>query len=333
MSSFWLPGVVGLVLLLRAGRLVDLVGSGRQREVLITLVLAGAVVWAFELARRAGWLTRLFPTRPARIAVVVLVAVAIAVILSPIISGFDPNRQIDLIRSQNLPPSFQHPFGTDVFSRDLWSRVLHGGRVSLAVGGLAMGVAALIGTLVGLGAGMGARSVDIVLMRIVDALLAVPRLVLVLVVIALWEGVSLAGLILVLGLTGWFEAARLVRAESMALKRRAFIVAARASGIGTQRLVVRHVLPNVLPPLIVAVSLGVGQMILLEAGLSFLGLGTQPPTASWGAIMQDGRGMLDTAPWVVTFPGLAVVVTVACLSLAGDGLRSYLNPKESDALR
>lgn len=248
-------------------------------------------------------------------------------VFAPLLSGHDPAAQADLVGRSYAPPSLTHPFGTDFFSRDLFSRVLHGARISLSVAGLAVLLSVTLGTALGLVAGMAPGWIDAVLMRLVDAALAIPRIFLVLVVVGLWNDIGLLGLVLILGLTSWFDTTRLVRAEVLSLRSREFIDAARALGFGTARIMIRHLMPNVAAPVIVSATLGIGQMILLEAGLSYLSVGVRPPTPSWGQMIAEGQTAMQAAPWVAVFPGLAIVLTVLGFSLIGDGLRRALDPR------
>jgi peptide/nickel transport system permease protein len=239
----------------------------------------------------------------------------------------DPFRQFDLIELASSPPSVEHPFGTDQLSRDVLSRVVSGARVSLAVAALAVAVSLTLGAAVGLVAGYWGGTVDAVLMRVVDAALAVPRLFLLLIVLAVPERVPLAALILLIGTTGWLTTSRLVRAETLRLRQESFVEAARALGASRRRIIFRHLLVNTAGPLLVAATLGVGDVILLEAGLSFLGLGVQPPTPSWGGMILDARQVLEAAPWVGIFPGVAITFTVLATNLVGDALRDALDPR------
>lgn len=254
----------------------------------------------------------------------VLVVVAV---FAPLLSPHAPSAQLDLVAQQYAPPSWAHPFGTDFYSRDLLSRVLYGARISLSVAVLAVLLSVTLGTAIGLTAGVAGGWLDAVLMRGIDAALAIPRIFLVLVVVALWHGVGVPGLVLILGLTSWFDASRIVRAEVMSLRTREFVHAARALGLSTPQIVRRHLLPNVAAPVIVAATLGIGQMVLLEAGLSYLSVGVRPPTPSWGQMIAEGQTALATAPWVAAFPGVALVLTVLAFSLVGDGLRRALDPR------
>jgi peptide/nickel transport system permease protein len=254
-------------------------------------------------------------------------ALVLLAVFAPLLSGLDPAAQPDLIGSRYAAPSLAHPFGTDFYSRDLFSRVLHGARISLSIAGLAVLLSITIGTALGLASGMAPGWIDSVLMRLVDAALAIPRIFLVLVVVGLWNDIGIVGLVLILGLTSWFDTSRLVRAEVLSLRSRGFMQAARALGLSAGRIMRRHLLPNVAAPVIVSATLGIGQMILLEAGLSYLSVGVRPPTPSWGQMIAEGQAALRAAPWVAVFPGLAVVLTVLGFSLIGDGMRRALDPR------
>ncbi len=274
-----------------------------------------------------SWLRRLLRHRRTRLGFGLVGALALVAALAPVLTPYDPTTQLDLATGQLLSPSVRHPFGTDFFSRDLLSRVLFGGRISLAVAFLSVFLSVTIGTVVGWVAGMAGGILESITMRLVDAALAIPRIFLLLVVLALWSDLGVMALILILGLTSWFGTSRLVRAEVLSLKEREFVVAARALGIGRLRMFARHVLPNVAGPIIVTATLGMGHMILIEAGISFLGVGIQPPTPSWGNIIREGQELLAAAPWISIFPGIAIVVTVIGFSLIGDGLRDTLDPR------
>lgn len=239
----------------------------------------------------------------------------------------EPFRQFDLERLANAAPSADHPFGTDQLSRDVLSRVVSGARISLAVAALAVGLSVTLGAGVGLTAGYWGGLVDAILMRFVDGALAVPRLFLLLLVLSVPDRVPLAALILLIGTTGWFATSRLVRAEVLRLREETFVRAAEALGASRRRVIFRHLLVNAAGPLLVAATLGVGDVILLEAGLSFLGLGVQPPTPSWGGMILDGRPVLEAAPWVSVLPGAAIILTVLATNLVGDALRDAFDPR------
>jgi len=224
-------------------------------------------------------------------------------------------------------PSAAHPFGTDVLGRDLFSRVLWGGRVSLAVGIGVEALAALLGCAVGLVAGYYGGIVDAALMRITDVVMAFPSLVLAIGLIAVFERPGLDKVIFVLVALGWTTIARVVRGAVLALKTREHVLAARALGVSNLAIMTRRLLPNALGSLLVAATIGVGGNMVAEAGLSFLGLGAQSPTISWGALLADGQSFLASAPWVAVFPGVALLLAVLGINLLGDGLRDLLDPR------
>ncbi len=261
-----------------------------------------------------------------RVGGVLLAAIVAAALLGPLLLP-DPLAQPCVLTCRNLPPSSAHPFGTDDLSRDILSRVATGARVSLAVSVLAVGLSVTLGAVMGLVAGYWGGAVDATLMRLVDAALAIPRLFLLLLVLAVWEQVPVVVLILLIGATGWFGTGRLVRGEVLRIREESYVRAAEALGGRRRRIIFRHLLPNTAGPLLVAATLGVGDVILLEAGLSFLGLGVQPPTPSWGGMILDGKSVLFAAPWASLFPGLAIVVTVLSANLVGDALRDAVDPR------
>ncbi|MEJ2311101.1 MAG: ABC transporter permease [Gemmatimonadales bacterium] len=247
-------------------------------------------------------------------------------LLAPALAPYDPDAQTDIVATRYQAPSVSHPMGTDRFGRDIFSRVLYGARISLSIGLLAILIAITLGTAIGAIAGFFGGPLDAVLMRGVDLLLSFPRLVLLVVLVALFEP-SIVLVTLVLGLTGWMGVSRIVRGQVLTVREMEFVTAARVLGFGRARILARHVLPNVLTPVIVAATLGIGNTILAEAALSFLGLGVQPPTASWGNMVASGRDAMLDAWWITTFPGLAIVFTVMAFNLVGDGLRDALDPR------
>ena len=257
---------------------------------------------------------------------IVMILLYIVTLVTPLVAPYDPAAQGDIVTMRNLAPSWAHLMGTDKFGRDIFSRVLYGSRISLTIGFIAVGISVTLGTLVGALSGYFGGWVDTLLMRFTDMMLSFPRLVLLIVVIALFSP-SIWLVVGVLGLTGWMGTARLVRGEVLSLREREFIQAARALGMGDARIIFRHIIPNTMAPVIVSATLGIGQTILTEASLSFLGLGVQPPTPSWGNMVADGRDALIDAWWIATFPGIAIVVTVIAFNLLGDGLRDALDPR------
>jgi peptide/nickel transport system permease protein len=258
-----------------------------------------------------------------------LAAVILLAVFAPLVAPLDPAAQRDVVSTRLLPPGSTdifgafHLLGTDRLGRDVWSRLVHGARVSLGVGVLAVLLSVGIGVLMGAASALARGPVSTVLLAITDFALALPRVVLLLLLAALWSP-SLPLVVLVLGLTGWMPVARLVHAESRSLLERPFVEAALALGSGRRRLLLRHLVPNVATPVIVAAALGVGNAILLEAGLSFLGMGVQPPAPSWGNMIASGRDALVNAPWVAVAPGTALVIVVVGCTLLGDALQDRL---------
>lgn len=256
-----------------------------------------------------------------------LVALTAAAVFAPVLAPHDP---LEIAAGGGMTlerPTAAHPFGTDALGRDLLARVLWAGRVSLAVGVGVEVVVALLGCLVGLVAGYYGGLLDTVLMRTTDVVMAFPSLVLAIGLIAVFERPGLDKVVLVLIALGWTTIARVVRGAALSLKERDYVQAARALGASNRTIVARHVLPNALGPLLVAATLGVGSNMIAEAGLSFLGLGAQSPTLSWGAMLADGQTFLTSAPWVAVFPGLALLLAVLGINLLGDGLRDLLDPR------
>jgi peptide/nickel transport system permease protein len=254
----------------------------------------------------------------------VVVALMLVIgVLAPIVAPYSYSNQSLLKRLQ--PPGAAHWLGTDGFGRDVLSRVMWGSRVSLEIGFFATALSLVVGTAVGSVAGYFGRGVDTVVMRAADAFLSVPALFLILIVVALF-GASLRNTTLVIALVTWAPVARVVRAECLSLRTREFVHAAHALGAGHARILGRHVLVNALPVVIVQASLLLGQTILIVSGLSYLGLGAQPPLPSWGNMVVEGRQFLATAWWIAAFPGLAIFVTVLGFNLFGDGLRDAFDP-------
>jgi len=266
----------------------------------------------------------MFERAGTRVAVAALAIIVLAAVAAPLLAPYDPFAQPDIVSGSTLAPSPQHPLGTDQFSRDILSRLLFGARISLIVGILATSVAVTVGTAWGLAAGYAGGVADEIMMRLVDALMSIPRVLLVLAIVALWGSMSTAGLVLLLGLTGWFQLSRLVRAEVLTARETDYVASARALGAHDFRIAVRHVLPNVLPPIIVFATIGLGNVIVLEAGLSYLGFGVQPPIPSWGNMIRDGSELMTAAWWISLFPGIAIVATVVAVNALGDGLRQTL---------
>jgi peptide/nickel transport system permease protein len=277
-------------------------------------------------------------TWPARFAVAVLAALTLGAVVVPLVAPTDPRAIGDVLALRYLPPGATddagdlHLLGTDRFGRDIFVRVMLAARISLFVGIVGSVLAGGAGICIGAVAGWHRGLVDRLAMATSDALLAVPRLILLLVCAALWSPGTLM-VITVLIATGWMGVARLVRAEVLGLRTRPFVEAAHALGASPRRVLWRHVLPNALGPATVAITLGVGSAILLESGLSFLGLGIQPPQPSWGNMIADGRDAIVTAPWVALAPGLAVIATVLACTLLGDALRDRLAGEETITLR
>jgi peptide/nickel transport system permease protein len=239
-------------------------------------------------------------------------------------ASHDPNR-IDVVNILRAP-SAANPLGTDDLGRDVLARMVHGSRISLKVGFVAVGIATVLGLVVGLLSGFYGGRIDAVLMRFVDMMLCFPTFFLILSVIAFLEP-SIWNIMVVIGLTGWMGVARLVRAETLSIKERDFVAAARAQGAGNARIVFRHILPNTLAPILVAATLGVAGAILTESALSFLGIGVQPPTPSWGNILTAGKDNIEFAWWLSLFPGAAILVTVLGYNLLGEGIRDAADPR------
>ncbi|MDQ3442668.1 MAG: ABC transporter permease [Chloroflexota bacterium] len=267
---------------------------------------------------------RLMRNRRIAIGVGVLLVMYLFGLLAPWLAPADPNAQILLDRLK--PPSGAHPLGTDSLGRDMLSRAIWATRITLSVSLVAMLITIVVGATLGLVAGFLGGAVDMVLMRLTDMLMAFPIFILLITIVAIY-GSSLALLILFLGLTAWPLTARTIRAEVLSLKHRDFIDAARINGASTARILWFHVLPGVISVIVVAATLRVATVILIESGLSYFGLGVTPPTPTWGNMASEGRLFLETAWWITTFPGILIVVTVLAYNLLGDGLRDELDPR------
>jgi peptide/nickel transport system permease protein len=256
--------------------------------------------------------------------------VILAAILAPLIAVRDPIEQS--LSQASRPPfwqargSLEAPLGTDQFGRDVWSRIVYGARISLLVGVAAALLGALVGVSAGLLAGFYRGKIDAAVMRIVDLNLAFP-LILLAIAIAAILGPSLRNLILVMALTTWMIYARVVRGITLSLREREFVLAARAIGANDARIMALHILPNLFAPVMVIWTLELARVILMESALSFLGLGVPPPTPTWGRMLAEGRSFLTVAPWIATFPGLAITITVLGVNFFGDGLRDLLDPR------
>lgn len=254
----------------------------------------------------------------------IVACMSLAALLAPWLAPYDPTALH--LQSILQPPSAAFPLGTDALGRDVLSRLLYGARVSLWVGFVAVSISIAIGVVLGLLAGYFGGIVDEIIMRGVDVMLCFPSFFLILAVIAFLEP-SLTNIMIVIGLTSWMGVARLVRAETLSLRERDFVAAARLSGSGDRRIMLIHILPNALTPVLVSATLGIAGAILVESSLSFLGLGVQPPDPSWGNMLMEGKDVLEIAPWLSLYPGLAILVTVLGYNLLGESLRDTLDPR------
>lgn len=254
----------------------------------------------------------------------IIFSLALVAVIAPLIAPFSPNHQDILHRLE--PPSTKHPLGTDDLGRDLLSRVIYGTRISLLVGFVAIGIAIMIGSILGLLSGYFGGWLDAVIMRFVDIMLCFPTFFLILMVIAFLEP-NIWTVMVVIGLTGWPGLTRLVRGECLSIRERGFVQAAKVLGLSDIRVMFVHLLPNVMAPILVTATLGIGGAILTESALSFLGLGVQPPTPSWGNILTAGKDYITVAWWLSLYPGLAILITVLAYNLLGEGLRDVLDPR------
>jgi peptide/nickel transport system permease protein len=273
-------------------------------------------------------LRRVAHHRSARWGLAVIAALVLAALIGPLFSSYGCSEQLDIVKLKNSPPSWSHPFGTDQYSRDVLTRVLCGARISLVVATLAVLLSMTLGTAYGLVAGYVGGRIDNAMMRILDGLLSIPRVLLLIAVLTLWHPVPVAGLIILLAATGWFGVSRLVRAETVTAKHLDYVAAAQALGASDIRILWRHLLPNVIAPVLVAATLAVGNVIALEAGLSYLGIGAKAPAASWGSIFFEGVEFFAGNWWVALFPGIAIVATVLAFNVLGDALRDVLDPRQ-----
>ena len=252
----------------------------------------------------------------------IVLVMTLAALFAPLIAPYDPTQEHG--HAVLMPPCAEFWLGTDRLGRDVFSRLLYGGQASLWVGFVAVGISVSIGTVLGLISGYFRGWVDEIIMRGVDVMLCFPSFFLILAVIAFLEP-SLANIMVVIGLTSWMGVARLVRAETLSLREREFVAAARLAGCSTARMLFGHILPNALAPILITATLGVAGAILVESSLSFLGLGMSPPTPTWGNMLQDGKNVLECAPWLSLYPGLAILITVLGYNLLGESLRDWLD--------
>jgi len=267
---------------------------------------------------------RAFANPLARWGFAIIASILLLAVLAPAIAPFDPDA-ID-VKSILLPPSSSHWMGTDSLGRDVFSRMLFGARISLLVGFVAVGIATAIGVVLGAISGFYRGWVDVFVMRLVDVMLSIPTFFLILAVIAFLTP-SIWNIMIVIGLTSWEGTARFVRAEILSLREQEFIQAAQAVGSSGYRVILRHLLPNAIAPVLVSATLGIAGAILTESGLSFLRFGVPPPDATWGNILSDGKRYIFDAPWLTLIPGTSILIVVLAFNLFGEGLREAFNPK------
>lgn len=318
----------GLVLVVRASTLAALGLAEAAPVVAGALALYAGSVLTLASARRSfrrGGFTRRFRANVPAVFGLSLVLVMVCLsLLAPLLVAYDPTDFVDPARTRLAAPSLEHPMGTDRFGRDIWARIVYGGRTSLGISTISVLLSMIIALLVGCVAGLSGGWVDDILSRFVDGMLSFPRQLFVLTVVAFFTN-SVPLLIAAIALTSWMRIARLVRGEVIRLKGMPFASAALATGVTPARLLIRHILPNAMGPTVVAATLQVGAVILLEAYLSFLGLGIQPPAPSWGAMVFEARDALISAWWVPMFPALTITLSVVAFNLLGDGLRDALD--------
>jgi peptide/nickel transport system permease protein len=276
--------------------------------------------------RRRGLMLRMVGNERVVVGCAVLLATFFVAVFAGQLAPYEPNAQT--LTARFGPPSSAHPFGSDQLGSDVLSRVIWGSRVSLGVGFSSVVITIVVGTAIGIAAGYAGGWIDGALMRFVDIFISIPVFMLLLTIVAIY-GSNVPLLITFIGVSAFPGAARIVRAEVLSLKPREFITASRVIGSTPWRIMVRHILPNILPILIVSATLRVGAAILTEAGLSYFGLGVPPPAPTWGGMVADGRTSLDTAWWVSTFPGVALLVVVMATNVVGDGLRDVFDPRRA----
>ncbi|HLR40186.1 MAG TPA: nickel transporter permease [Virgibacillus sp.] len=269
-------------------------------------------------------LLRIIKSKTSLIGLCIIIILIVTALLAPVIATHSPTDQSIIDRYQT--PSSEHLLGTDELGRDIFSRIVYGTRISIQIGIIAVGISMIVGVLLGATAGYFGKWIDQIIMRLIDILMAFPSILLAIALVAVL-GPSLRNAMIAVGIVGVPQFARIVRAAVLSVKETEYIEAARAIGAKHGRIVIQHVLPNCVAPIIVQATLGIGTAILDAAGLSFLGLGAQPPTPEWGAMLSDGRSALQTAPWVIAFPGIAIFFVVLGFNLFGDGLRDALDPK------
>jgi ABC-type dipeptide/oligopeptide/nickel transport system permease subunit len=296
-----------------------------REQTVVTPLLAPEVGRRRRTERARAW-SRFRRYRPGLLGAAIVAALVLMALAAPLIAPYDPTAKVG---SRAAPPTAEFPLGNDEIGRDVLSRLIYGSRVALIVGIGAMAIAVLIGVTVGAAAGYFGGKVDLALSRLVDTLMAFPLLALLITLAALFDP-KLINVVIVIGVTVWASYARVVRGDVLSLRERDYVLAARAIGAGDARIIARHMLPNVLGPVIVLASLDVGGIIILESALSFLGLGIQPPTPSWGGMLAAGRSLLRNAPHIAVAPGIAITVTVLAFNLLGDGLRDALDPRQRE---
>ncbi|MFD2210150.1 nickel transporter permease [Virgibacillus halophilus] len=280
-----------------------------------------------EMKAKKMWidsLLRIVKSKTSFIGLLIIVILLVTALFAPLIATQDPTAQSIVDRYQS--PSGKHILGTDELGRDIFSRIVYGTRISIQIGLISVGISLVIGVLLGGIAGFFGRWLDQIIMRIIDIMMAFPSILLAIALVAVL-GPSLRNAMIAVGIVGIPQFARIVRGAVLSVKETEYIEAARAIGAKNARILGQHVLPNCVAPIIVQATLGIGTAILDAAGLSFLGLGAQPPSPEWGAMLSDGRSALQTAPWVITFPGIAIFLVVLGFNLFGDGLRDALDPR------